>query len=106
MDAAKEHVGIGMDEVSPDGLFTFSEVECLGACVNAPMVQINDFFFENLTPETTVKLLDDLKAGNPVTIGPQNGLRNSEGPMGRTSLTGTPSGPQCRDLNPPEPAAA
>ena len=35
--AAKEHVGIGMDEVSPDGLFTFSEVECLGACVNAPM---------------------------------------------------------------------
>ena len=74
-------------------------MECLGACVNAPMVQINDWFFEDLTPETTVKLLDDLKAGRPVKIGPQNGRIHSEGPMGRTSLTGPPTGPQCRDLS-------
>jgi len=62
------------------------------------MVQVNDMFFENLTPGNTVQLLDDLKAGNPVKIGPQNGLTNSEGPMGRTSLTEPPLGPQCRDL--------
>jgi hypothetical protein len=71
----------------------------LGACVNAPMVQINDWFFEDLTPATTVKLLDDLKAGRPVKIGPQNERIHSEGPMGRTSLIGEASGPQCRDLS-------
>ena len=54
---------------------------------------------EDLTPETTIKLLDDLKAGRPVKIGPQNHRVHSEGPMGRTSLTGPPSGPQCRDLS-------
>jgi len=63
------------------------------------MVQINDWFFEDLTPENTVKLLDDLKAGRPVKIGPQNDRINSLGPMGRTSLTETPPGPYCRDLS-------
>ena len=52
-----------------------------------------------LTPATTVKLLDDLKAGRPVKIGPQNDRIHSEGPMGRTSLIGEASGPQCRDLS-------
>ena len=71
MDAAKEHVGIGMDEVSPDGLFTFSEVECLGACVNAPMLQVNnEWFYEDLTPETTVDLLKKWQAGEEPTPGP------------------------------------
>ena len=69
------------------------------SAVNAPMVQINDWFFEDLTPATTVKLLDDLKAGRPVKIGPQNERIHSEGPMGRTSLIGEASGPQCRDLS-------
>jgi NADH dehydrogenase (ubiquinone) flavoprotein 2 len=55
-------LGIKAGETTKDGLFTFVEVECLGACVNAPMVQINDDFYEDLTPETTVKLLDALKA--------------------------------------------
>ena len=58
-------------------------------------------FFENLEPETTVTLLDNLAAGRPVTIGPQNGLKHSEGPMGRTSLLGEAAGPYCRELNPP-----
>ena len=71
MDAAKEHVGIGMEEVSPDGLFTFSEVECLGACVNAPMLQVNnEWFYEDLTPETTVELLKKWQAGEEPTPGP------------------------------------
>ena len=60
MHTIEAHLGIKAGETSPDGLFTLTEVECLGACVNAPMIQVNDMFFEDLTPETTVKLLDDL----------------------------------------------
>ena len=99
MDAAKEHVGIGMDEVSPDGLFTFSEVECLGACVNAPMLQVNnEWFYEDLTPETTVELLKKWQAGEEPTPGPQNGRINSLGPMGRTSLETIPDSIFNRDF--------
>lgn len=64
--------------VSADGNFSWLEVECLGACCNAPMVQINDDYYEDLTPETFGKLLDDLAAGRPVKPGPQNGRRASE----------------------------
>jgi NADH:ubiquinone oxidoreductase subunit E len=42
MKAISEHTGVGMDEITPDGLFSMSEVECLGACVNAPMMQVNN----------------------------------------------------------------
>ena len=99
MDAAKEHVGIGMEEVSPDGLFTFSEVECLGACVNAPMLQVNnEWFYEDLTPETTVELLKKWQAGEEPTPGPQNGRINSLGPMGRTSLETIPDSIHNRDF--------
>ena len=64
--------------VSADGKFSWLEVECLGACTNAPMVQINDDFYEDLTTETLAKLLDDLATGKPVKIGPQNGRSKSE----------------------------
>lgn len=64
--------------VTADGKFSWLEVECLGACTNAPMVQINDDYFEDLTPETFGKLIDDLAAGRPVTVGPQNGRMKSE----------------------------
>ncbi|KAK8042001.1 hypothetical protein PG993_006524 [Apiospora rasikravindrae] len=58
----KEELGVSHGgETTPDGLFTFVEVECLGACVNAPMVQINDDYYEDLTPETTKQLLKALK---------------------------------------------
>lgn len=64
MDAIKEYANIGMDEISEDGLFSLSEVECLGACVNAPMLQVNnEWVYEDLTPETTVELLKTWKAG-------------------------------------------
>lgn len=62
MKAIGDHLGIKPGHTTEDGIFTFSEVECLGACVNAPMVQINDDYYEDLTPETTVKLLDALKS--------------------------------------------
>lgn len=73
--------------VTTDGLFSWLEVECLGACCNAPMVQINDDFFEDLTPHNFEKLLDDLAAGRTVKIGSQTGRVSSE-PAGKlTSLT-------------------
>ncbi len=73
--------------VSADGKFSWLEVECLGACCNAPMVQINDDYYEDLTPENFAKLLDDLAAGRPVSIGSQTGRRTSEPAGGLTSLT-------------------
>ena len=64
--------------VSADGNFSWLEVECLGSCCNAPMVQINNDYYEDLTPESFNKLLDDLAAGRPVKKGPQNGRHTSE----------------------------
>ena len=64
--------------VSPDGNFSWLEVECLGACCNAPMAQINHDYFEDLTPESLGKLMDDLAAGRPVKVGSQIGRTSSE----------------------------
>lgn len=74
-------------QVSADGLFSWIEVECLGACCNAPMVQINDDYYEDLTPENFEKLLDDLANGRPVKTGSQTGRVSSEPVGGLTSLT-------------------
>jgi len=98
MHTIEAHLGIKAGTTSSCGTWTLTEVECLGACVNAPMVQINDMFFEDLTPENTVALLDKLAAGEEVVLGPQNGRKHSLGPMGRTSLLEPPPGPYCRDL--------
>jgi NADH-quinone oxidoreductase subunit E len=74
-------------KVTADGLFSWLEVECLGACCNAPMVQINDDYYEDLTVESFEKLLDNLAAGRPVKTGSQTGRVSSE-PLGKlTSLT-------------------
>ena len=73
--------------VTADGLFSWLEVECLGACCNAPMVQINDEYYEDLTEENFNTLLDDLAAGRPVKIGSQTGRISSEPAGGLTSLT-------------------
>lgn len=73
-------------EVTADGRFSWAEVECLGACCNAPMVQINDEYYEDLTPENFEKLLADLAAGRPVKTGSQIGRVSSEPLGGLTSL--------------------
>ena len=72
--------------VSADGLFSWLEVECLGACCNAPMVQINDTYYEDLTPENFDKLLGDLAAGLPVRQGSQTGRATSEPAEALTTL--------------------
>jgi len=75
-------------EISADGALSWMEVECLGACVNAPMVQINDDFYEDLTAETFEALLEKLRAGEKVMTGPQNSRRASEPEGGLTVLKG------------------
>lgn len=75
--ACEKKLGIHMDETTADGLFTLKEVECLGACVNAPVVQINDDFFEDLTVENFLQAIEDLKNGKEVKIGSQIGRQCS-----------------------------
>ncbi|ESQ76212.1 NADH-quinone oxidoreductase [Asticcacaulis sp. AC402] len=75
------------DKLSSDGLFTWQEVECLGACCNAPMAQINDYFYEDLTPETMAQIIDDFAAGKAPQAGPYNGRKTSEPMGGATTLS-------------------
>lgn len=75
--------------VTDDGLFSWVEVECLGACCNAPMVQINFDYYEDLTPESFEALLDRLAAGKPVLTGPQVNRQLSAPEGGLTTLTET-----------------
>ncbi|KAJ2687294.1 NADH:ubiquinone oxidoreductase 24 [Coemansia spiralis] len=93
IETIEKHLGIKVGETTPDKLFTLVEVECAGACVNAPVISVNDDYFEDLTPEATVSLLDSLKAGKPVTPGPVSGRQNCEPLGGQTTLTTPPPGP-------------
>ncbi len=73
--------------VTSDGVFSWLEVECLGACCNAPMVQVNQDYYEDLTPDNFRQLLADLKAGKEVKVGSQTGREGSCPAGGVTSLT-------------------
>ncbi|MES0809102.1 NADH-quinone oxidoreductase subunit E [Roseibium sp. SCPC15] len=83
----KSRIAKHMHEISEDGMFSWEEVECLGACVNAPMVQIFKDTYEDLTPDSFNKLIDDISDGNAVTPGPQNGRRFAMAEGGQTSLS-------------------
>ena len=74
------------DHVTADGMFSWTEVECLGACVNAPMVQINYDYYEDLTPETFTRILNDLSLGKTPKPGPQVDRLNSAPIGGQTTL--------------------
>ena len=84
--AACKAKGLHKGGTTADGLFTLNEVECLGACANAPMVQINDDNYEDLTFETMTAILDDLAAGKSPKIGPQIDRQTSCPEGGPTSL--------------------
>jgi NADH dehydrogenase (ubiquinone) flavoprotein 2 len=86
VQACKKHLQIEMGETTADGKFTLVEVECLGACVNAPMVQINDDYFEDLTPETITEVLDLLSEGLKPKVGSQKGRKASMALSGTTTL--------------------
>jgi NADH-quinone oxidoreductase subunit E len=74
-------------QVSADGLFSWTEVECLGACVNAPMLQINEDNYEDLNPEILSRIFDDLAAGRTPKPGPQIDRQYSAPLGGPTTLT-------------------
>jgi NADH-quinone oxidoreductase subunit E len=78
LNICKRHLKIDKNQTTNDGLFTLKEVECLGACVNAPMVQINDNYYEDLDSNSFINILNNLKEGKKVKIGPQNNRKGAE----------------------------
>ncbi len=82
----KEKIAARAHQLSADGRFSWEEVECLGACSNAPMAQIGKDYYEDLTAESLSRLIDDLAAGKVPQPGPQNGRFASEPKGGLTSL--------------------
>lgn len=85
--ACKSRLGIGVNQTTPDGTFSLMEAECLGACVNAPMMQVNDDFYEDLTAGTTTAILDALARGETPKTGPQIDRQTSCPQGGPTTLT-------------------
>ncbi len=87
--ACKKTLGIGPGETTEDGEFTVVEVECLGACVNAPMLQYDDDYYEDLDAESTTRILNALKSGEKPKPGPQNDRHTSDPLGGPTTLKET-----------------
>ena len=77
----------GWGETSSDGMFTMTEVECVGACVNAPVIQVNDDFYEDLDAEGTKQLLEALRRGEQPKPGSTKGRQTSAPEGGATTLT-------------------
>mgnify|MGYP001343630564 FL=1 len=78
LEVAKNVTGCNLGETSKDNKFTLVEVECLGACCNAPMIQINDDYYEDLTEENFKHLLLKLKENEKISTGSQTGRQSSE----------------------------
>ncbi|XP_046753271.1 NADH dehydrogenase [ubiquinone] flavoprotein 2, mitochondrial isoform X1 [Diprion similis] len=95
LQAVTKAANCAVGHTSADKLFTVIEVECLGACANAPMLQINDDYYEDLTAETTEKIINALKKGqDKPPPGPQVSSRFAAEPAGQlTTLTSPPPGP-------------
>ena len=91
-DAIKACTGIKhYGETSEDGLFTMSEVECLGGCVNAPILQVDDDYYEDMTAESTKALVEALKRGEKPVRGSTIGRQNSApegGPLTLNTIVG------------------
>lgn len=107
--ALLKHLGVARNEVTPDGLFSVGEMECMGSCVNAPMIAIADYskapedysynYYEDLTPESVVDIVETLRRGETPKLGTQHPERTNASPAGKfTSLLSDPKPPPCRDL--------
>ena len=89
--ACKDAGGLkGYGDTSADGLFTLTEMECMGACVNAPMIAVDDDYYEDLDYESTVKLIEALKRGEKPAHGSTIGRQTSAPEGGPTTLTEVP----------------
>ncbi|KAG9142909.1 hypothetical protein Leryth_016283 [Lithospermum erythrorhizon] len=111
--ALLKHLGVqrnGHSEVTKDGLFSVGEMECMGSCVNAPMITVADYsngsegytynYYEDVTPERVVEIVEALKRGEKPPHGTQNSKRINCGPEGGiTTLLTDPKPPPCRDLD-------
>ena len=86
LDTCRKTLGIAVGETTEDGLFTLIEVECLGACCNAPMLHINDDYYEDLDGDGTAGILAALRRGETPKPGSQTGRRSSEPASGLTTL--------------------
>ena len=96
--ACKEKLGIGMGERTPDGKFSLAELECSGACVNAPVIQIGDDYYEDVDYASTGKLLDAFKRGEAPKAGSVIG-RDGSAPAGEAiTLSEKPTAPDKQDF--------
>ena len=86
VEACKEKISKNENELSKDNKCSWVEVECLGACVNAPMMQINDDYYEDLDKEKTIKILDQILNGEKPKAGSYKGRKNSEPEGNRKTL--------------------
>ncbi len=90
LDACRGELGIGLGEVTADGQFSLAEVECLAACVNAPVIWLADDYYEDLDADSTRKLLQALKRGETPKPGSQIGRQGSAPVGGPITLTTSP----------------
>ncbi|EFJ36276.1 hypothetical protein SELMODRAFT_165405 [Selaginella moellendorffii] len=108
--ALLKHLGVKRNEVTKDGMFSVGEMECMGCCVNAPMVVVSDYtngsegysynYYEDLTPKRVVEIVEMLRKGEKPPVGTQNPTRIKCGPAGgNTTLLSDPKPPPCRDLD-------
>tara|TARA_Y100000590_G_scaffold384041_1_gene455147 strand:- start:1321 stop:1929 length:609 start_codon:yes stop_codon:yes gene_type:complete len=86
VEACKEKVSKNQNEISTDGKCSWIEVECLGACINAPMMQINDDYYEDLDKEKTIKIIDQILSDKKPEPGSYRGRKNSEPEDNRKTL--------------------
>lgn len=106
--ALEKHLGIHTGDTTPDGMITLGLFECLGSCVNAPMFWVTDYsdpstftsdYYEDLTTESAISIVDSLRKGIKPPRGPQNGRTNACPLGGPTTLKEKIRGPYCRDLS-------
>jgi NADH-quinone oxidoreductase E subunit len=95
--ACRKKLGIGPGHTSADGQFTLVEVECLGGCVNAPILQVNDDFYEDLDGPATEALLEALASGTQPPVGSVKGRQGSMPASGATTLTEVPKHEEAKD---------
>ena len=89
VEACKEKISVNQNEYNEEKKCSWVEVECLGACVNAPMMQINDDYYEDLDKKRTLKILDEILAGRKPIQGSYKGRKNSEPENNRKTLMDT-----------------
>ena len=86
VDVCKNKISKNENEISKDGKISWVEVECLGACVNSPMMQINDDYFEDLDEQKLEKLIENIKQDKKIEPGSYKGRKSSEPENNRSTL--------------------